>query len=335
MNGFFRSSRSALAAALAVGIAALAATPAVHAQGATNARLPSMTTIKSLSVPYFALEFIAAERDLFKKYNLDVEFVTQVAQGSAGIPAIVAGHVQTGQGFGVPPILQARAGGARVTAVYAGITSTYGDFRFYTLADSGIKTAKQLAGKSFGINNFGTYADIALLAFLAKDSVDVSQVRRLTVPLPSMCQALLSKQVDAVAMYSLFYVPCEKENAGKVVVLAKDSDAIPAAAKLYSAYVFADDYIRENPGVVRAYIAGMRDAADYVNKNPDAARDIIAKRTKIPADKIVVPTFAKNGCIDTQAAAEWVKVMVQHKAMPEGSASATNWVNNSLNGACN
>jgi ABC-type nitrate/sulfonate/bicarbonate transport system substrate-binding protein len=335
MNGFSRMSVRALGSALVAGVMACMASQAALAQGGTNSRLPSMTKIKSLSVPYFALEFIAAERDLFKKYNLDVEFVTQVAQGSAGIPAIVAGHVQTGQGFGVPPILQARAGGARVTAVYAGITSTYGDFRFYTLADSGIKTAKGLAGKSFGINNFGTYADIALLAFLAKDKVDVSQVRRLTVPLPAMCQALLSKQVDAVAMYSLFYVPCEKENAGKVVVLAKDSDAIPAAAKLYSAYVFADDYIRENPGVVRAYIAGMRDAADYVNKNPDAARDIISKRTKIPADKIVVPTFAKNGCIDTQAAGDWVGVMVQHKAIAAGSASPTNWVNNSLNTACN
>src|SRR5581483_6602284 len=98
-----------LACALAWG-----ASPAAMAQSAANSRLPSMTRIKALTVPYFALEFIAADRDLFKKYNLDVEFVTQVAQGAAGIPAIVAGHVQTGQGFGVAPILQARAGGARV-----------------------------------------------------------------------------------------------------------------------------------------------------------------------------------------------------------------------------
>ena len=318
---------------LAGAFTCLASAP-VHAQGGPNPKLPSMTKIKALSVPYFALEFIAAERDFFKKYNLDVEFVTQVAQGSAGIPAIVAGHVQTGQGFGAPPILQARAGGARVTAVYAGITSTYGDFRFYTLADSGIKSAKGLVGRSFGINNFGTYADIALLAYLAKDAIDVTKVRRLTVPLPSMCQALLSKQVDAVAMYSLFYVPCEKDNAGKVVVLAKDSDAIPAAARLYSAYVFADDYIRDNPGVIRAYVAAMRDAADYVNKNAEASKQIIAKRTGISTDKMVVPTFAKDGCIDTTAAAEWVNVMVAHKAIQAGAIAPTIWVTNSFNGAC-
>ena len=42
-----------------------------------------------LKVPYFALEQIAADRGFFTKYNLNVDFVTQVVQGIAGIPAIV------------------------------------------------------------------------------------------------------------------------------------------------------------------------------------------------------------------------------------------------------
>ena len=304
-----------------------------HAQGVAN-RLPAMTKIKALSVPYFALEFIAAEREFFKKYNLDVEFVTQVAQGTAGIPAILAGHVQTGQGYGASTILQSRAGGANIVAVYAGITSTYGDFRFYTLADSGIKSAKGLIGKTFGISNFGTYADIALLAYLAKESVDVSQLKRLSVPLPSMCQALLARQIDVVAMYSLFYIPCEKENPGKVVMLAKDSDAIAPAAKLYSSYVFTEDYMRDNPGVVRAYVAALREAADFVNKNGETAKQIIAKRTGLPADRLFVPTFAKDGCFDMGAAADWVKVMETHNAIKPGSVTPTGWVTNRFNDAC-
>ena len=331
--GTFKWSGSNLIRALACAMMVLLGSSVAQAQTVAN-RLPAMTKIKALSVPYFALEFIAADRDFFKKYNLDVEFVTQVAQGTAGIPAILAGHVQTGQGSGASTILQARAGGANIVAVYAGITSTYGDFRFYTLADSGIKSAKGLIGKTFGINNLGTYADIALLAYLAKESIDVSQLKRLAVPLPSMCQALLAKQVDVVAMYSLFYIPCERENPGKVVMLAKDSDAIAPAARLYSAYVFTEEYIRDNPGVVRAYVAALRDAADYVNKNGEAAKQIIATRTKIPADRLFVPTFAKDGCIDVGAAAEWVKVMETHNAIKPGSVSPTGWVTNRYNDAC-
>ncbi|MBM3347868.1 MAG: hypothetical protein FJY55_15455, partial [Betaproteobacteria bacterium] len=131
----FKWSGGKLRTMLACAMMLLLGSGVAQAQTVAN-RLPAMTKIKALSVPYFALEFIAADRDFFKKYNLDVEFVTQVAQGVAGIPALLAGHVQTGQGFGASTILQSRAGGANIVAVYAGITSTYGDFRFYTLADS-------------------------------------------------------------------------------------------------------------------------------------------------------------------------------------------------------
>ena len=318
-----------IAAAVALGVGLLA--PAAMAQ---DAKLPSLTKIKALTVPYFALEFIAQDENLYKKYNLEVEFVTQVAQGAAGIPAIISGQVQTGQGFGAGPIVQALAGGAKVTAVMAGITSTYGDFRLYAAADSGIKTAKDLVGKTFGINNIGSYADIALLSYLGNGGVDVNQVRRIAVPLPTMCQALLSKQVDAVAMYSLFYVPCEQDNPGKLTMLAKDSDAIPAAARLYSAYIFADDYIKQNPGVVRAWVAAMSEAIDFVEKDPAAAKKIVAARMKIDESKLLVPTFAKNGCLDLGAAGEWVDVMEKYKAVEAGKVQKTGWATNQYNARC-
>jgi ABC-type nitrate/sulfonate/bicarbonate transport system substrate-binding protein len=301
---------------------------------AQDAKLPTMTKMKALTVPYFALEFIAQDEGLYKKYNLDVEFVTQVAQGAAGMPAIVSGQVQTMQGNGMGSILQALAGGAKVTVVMAGITSTYGDFRLYTAADSGIKSAKDLVGRSFGINNIGSYADIALLAYLGNGGVDVSQVRRISVPLPTMCQALLSKQVDAVAMYSLFYVPCEQDNPGKLTVLAKDSDTIPVAARLYSAYTFADDYIKQNPAVIRAWVAAMTDAIDFVEKNPAAAKKIVATRMKIDESKLLVPTFAKNGCVDLGAASEWVGVMEKYKAVEAGKVQTTGWATNQYNARC-
>ena len=308
-------------------------TPTAFAQDRAE-RLPSPATVKALTVPYYALEFIAADEGIFKAYNLDVQFVTQVAQGAAGIPAIVSEQVQTAQGYGVNAILQARAGGAKVTAVYAGITSTYGDFRFYTLEESGIKTAKDMAGKSFGINNLGTYADIALQVFLTDAGMKIEQVRRTTVPLPSMCQALLSKQIDIVAMYSGFYVPCEKLNPGKLHVLAKDSDAILPARSLYSAYVFSDDYIKANPAVVRAYVAALREAAAMVEKDPARTTAIISKRMGVAPDMLLVPTFAKGGCIDMKAASDWTALMVKYNAIKPGSVEGASWATNALNSAC-
>jgi sulfonate transport system substrate-binding protein len=325
----FRLWRAACCSALLA-----AASITCHPASAQDGKLPREAKIKALTVPYFALEFIAQDQGFFKKYNLDVEFVTQVAQGAAGIPAIVADQVQTGQGFGAGPILQARAGGAAVTAVYSGITSTYGDFRFYVKTDSGINSAQDLKGKTVGINNVGSYADIAVQSYMGNAGLSPQDVRRLPVPLPSMCQALMAGQVDAVAMYSLFYVPCEKQNGDKIKVLAKDSDAIPAAAKLYSAYVFADDYIKQNPQIVRAYVAAMRDATEFVAANPDKAKEIVAKRTGFSVDNLLVPSFSAKGCIDKAAAAEWVQVMEKYKAVQPGSVKGAEWVTNEFNPGC-
>ena len=316
----------------AIGFAAfLLADGSAHAQ---SAKLGSPTPIKMLSVPYFSPELIAQDRGFFKKYNLEVEFVKQVAQGTAGIPAIVANHVQTGQGFGAPPIIQALAGGPEVTAIFAGIVSTDGDFRLYALADSGIKTAQDVVGKTVGIHNFGSYADYALRGFVHKSGIGIDQVKRLTVPLPTMCQALLSKQVDIVAMYSLFYIPCVRQNPGKLHLLAKDNEGLPASAFLYSAYVFSNDYIKERPDVVRAFVAALNDATGFVQGNPDAAKEIISKNTGISADLLTVPTFAKGGCVSTKAASDWVKVLTEFDAIKAGSVDSTGWVSNSFNPNC-
>lgn len=304
----------------------------VSAQG--DAKLAELTPIKMLSVAYFAPELIAHEKGFFTKYNLDVELVKTVAQGTAGIPAIVAGHVQTGQGFGAPPIIQALSGGARITTVFAGIISTDGDFRLYSLADSGIKTAQDVMGKTAGIANPGSYADFALRGFIQGAGLEFSKVRRLTVPLPAMCQALLTKQVDLVAMYSLFYIPCVRQNPGKLHLLAKDNEGLPASSRLYSAYVFADKYLEARPDVVRAFIAAMNDATKFVQENPEAAKKIISARTGIAADLLQVPTFAKGGCVDAAAAAEWVETLSGFEAIKRGSVSPDGWFTNRYNPNC-
>lgn len=326
-----------IAAGLALAGALAAVMPASGASSpgaAPSPRLPTLTKVRALTVPYFALEFIAADVGFYAKYNLDVEFVTQTAQGAAGIPALVAGQVETGQGFGAAPIIQARAGGAKVTAVVAGIQSSYGDYRFYTLADSGIRSASDMRGKTIGVNNLGTYADIAIQVWLRDSSVALSDVRRLTVPLPSMCQALLSGQIDVVAMYSLFYTPCDQQNPGKLRLLAKDSDAIVAARTVYSLYAFSDDYIKSHPAVVRAYVAALKDATIYVRANPERAKQIIAKRTGIPVANMVVPDYPKNNCIDLVAAAQWTKLMADYTAIPRGSVPGASWVTNKFNPGC-
>lgn len=319
-----------LASVALAGAFLLAGSPAI----AQDAKLKKLTPFKMLMVPYFSPEQIAKDQGFFKKYNLDVELVKQVGHGVRGMQAMIAGHVPTGQGWGAPPTIQALAGGAKITTVLAGIISTDGDFRLYSRAGSGVKTAKDLIGKTVGIHNPGSYADYILAGYVKGAGLDLAKVRRLTVPLPSMCQALLSKQVDAVALYSLFYVACTRKNPGKLHLLAKDNDALPPSARLYSAYTFTTEYTEKNPDIVRAFIAGMKDAMAFIDKNPEAATKIIAKRTGLPENLLLIPKFAKGGCIDAAAAADWVKILTDLDVIKAGSVKPTGWFTNKFNPGC-
>ena len=301
---------------------------------AEDAKLKEPTPFQMLMVPYFSPEQIAKDQGFFEKYNLQVELVKQVAHGVAGMQAMIAGHVPTGQGWGAPPTIQALAGGAEITTVVAGIISIDGDFRLYSLAGSGIETAEDLVGKTVGINNAGSYGDYILRGFMHGAELDFEQVRRLTIQFPSMCQALLNKQIDAAAMYSLFYIDCTRKHPGKLHLLAKDNEGLPPSARLYSAYTFTNDYIEKNPEIVRAFVAAMKDAMAFIDANPEQAKTIISNRTGLPEDRLLIPQFARNGCIDGEAAAEWIEVLTGLGAISEGSVKPTGWFTNRFNPDC-
>jgi ABC-type nitrate/sulfonate/bicarbonate transport system substrate-binding protein len=323
--------------AFIVAIAVLALWPmCALAQTASpsDPRLPAPTKIRFLStITYFALEFVAQDKGLFQKYNLEVEFVPTVAVGGAGAAAIVSGQVQAMYSPGIPAVLQTRAGGAEVIAVFGGETSAHGDYRILVKSDSGIKDGNDLIGKTVGINNPGTYADIALQSYLLDHNARLDQVRRITVPPATMCHALLSNQIDAVMALSLFYLPCQNNNPGKVKDIAKDVDGIPFAATLYTAYVFTRDYIEANPAVVRAFVAALNDAITSVKSDPVGAKQIIAKWVKVDPNNILVPGYPPGGCIDMAAAGQWVDLLKKMKVIPEG-ANLGDWATNKFNPNC-
>jgi len=298
-----------------------------------GAALAQKTKLKMLSVPYFALERIAADQGFFEKNNLDVEFVDQTQQGLAGIQALIAGQVDTGQGFGAFVPIEVNARDGSVKAVVSGATSDYGENRFYVMNDSGIQDCPDLKGKKVGIIAPGSMGDIALKAYLNGCGLTAKDVDVVSVPANSMCSSLTHGQVDVVGMLSLSWGPCEKEQGEKVRQLFADKDVLPTD-KLYSAYDFTDTFIDEHPDVVRAFVASIKEAADYVKANPDASKEIIAEVTQIPADLLVVPNYPPGNCIDPEAADEWVSTLETIGDVPEGAVAPGSWYTNEFNADC-
>ena len=104
--------------------------------------------------------YIAQERQLYKKYGLDVELI-YIPSSTTTISAVVAGSVTVGNISG-GATASAAVGGASVVAVGCFINTLPYDL----VVHESIRSAQQLKGKSIGISRIGSSSDVAARVFL-------------------------------------------------------------------------------------------------------------------------------------------------------------------------
>jgi ABC-type nitrate/sulfonate/bicarbonate transport system substrate-binding protein len=332
------------AAVGALAIAGVTAAPTGAAPGAApqstcaaNPKLKQHTRITSLLVPYFGLEHIASARGFFQKYNLTVAFIPTV-QGAGALPAIVSGQAQTLQSSTALTYLLAINAGVPVVGVASGYVDQnhYDTVRFIVNKDSNISSPKDLVGKTVGMPATLSYYSLALDAWLMAGGVDPSQVKLIAVPPLNQAQALLSGQIDMAAMGDVYYTNLlTGSDAWKVKTVFTDGEAIPAARKMVTAYVFRQDYAQQHPDVVCAYVAALRDAAKFVAANKIQAKQVISTVTAVEPRYIPIPSYPKNLCLDLNAATAYPPLMVKLGLIKEGLiSSSSQWLSNKYNPMC-
>jgi len=99
--------------------------------------------------------YIAKEKQLYKKYGLDVELIF-IPSSTTTISAVVAGSVAVGNISG-GATANAAVGGANVVAVGCFINT----LPYELIVQESIRSAQQLKGKSIGISRVGSSSDVA------------------------------------------------------------------------------------------------------------------------------------------------------------------------------
>jgi NitT/TauT family transport system substrate-binding protein len=104
--------------------------------------------------------YIAKDKQLYKKYGLDVDLIF-IPSSTTTIAAVVAGSVTVGNISG-GATANAAVGGANVVAVGCFINTLPYDL----IVHESIRSAPQLRGKAIGISRVGSSSDVAARAFL-------------------------------------------------------------------------------------------------------------------------------------------------------------------------
>lgn len=216
--------------------------------------------------------WIAKEKGLFAKYNLDTQ-VLLIESGTTSIQALVAGETQIAQLSG-GVILSSGLAGSDVLCI-AGLENRS---PFSLIALKEIRNAEQLKGKRLAISRFGSASDLAARLILQRlglnpeKEITLLQVGGTTTRLA----AITKGTVESTVITPEFYILAKK--AG-VTTLAD-----PLSVKIdfpQDTIATTRSFLKSRPEVVTQYLKAILEAIHYFKGNRDDTIRIMAKYLKI------------------------------------------------------
>jgi NitT/TauT family transport system substrate-binding protein len=243
---------------------------------------PTALKVGVLATSGMAPLYLAIDKGFFRQENLEVTPV--VGQGGAELlPSVLKGDFQLGYGNPVSLML-ARERGLPVRIVAEGSQGAPDASRstnaLLVRKDSGIRSVRDLAGKTFAVTTLKNSGEVTIKAALEKHGVDTAGIKFIEVPFPEMNAALDRGAADVAWTTEPFITIGERQ--GLKSVLDPILDLMPNAT--VASYFTTERYISEHGDVVDRFRRAIGKAARYADQHPDEVRRIIPKFLKIKPD---------------------------------------------------
>jgi NitT/TauT family transport system substrate-binding protein len=287
MNSFFRNPTIALglvvASLLGAGVASAADTPT------------TVVTVQAGFIPVtdVAALYLGDEVGIFKKHGIDLK-VNMGTTGAALVPAVMSGEYNFAFSSLVS-LLQARDKGLPVKIIAAGSSSTGTSGADVTMIHagpkSGIKSAKDLEGKTVSVNALNGLLQLLGSIAVKADGGDPKKVRFIELGFADALAALQSGKIDAMVGAEPFGTAAI---AAGYPAISSPYITMSQKSMLTSAYFTFEDQIAKNPELFKNIRAAINESLDYAQKNPDSVRKQLPKFTKLGPDvaaKLILPTY--------------------------------------------
>lgn len=255
-------------------------------------------------IPYAAHVgmYTALDRGLYSQAGLTVNIVPGQGSGDTikrvGVGRPQVGFADTGS------LVVGRAKG--IPAKVVGMVLDKSMFIVYTLKKGGIRAAKDLEGRKVGTPKASsTY--IMFPALAALNTVDMRKIDFVFMTSSALIPSLMARKVDAILTY-------DSDSPAVFDAARKANEEV--AGYLYSRWgldlysnglITSDEFIRNKPDVVRAFVHGTlkgtawavehpKEAVDiFLKHNAALDRDLTRKTWVIVVDHLLTPTAQKMG----------------------------------------
>lgn len=242
--------------------------------------------------------FLAMDKAFFKDAGLDINLAAMVG-GAAIQPALASGAINIGWS-NVVSIYQGHLQGFDFRFIANGAINKRGTndvFGFQVAADSPIRAAKDLDGKTVASNTLRNIITASGMYWIDKNGGDSTKVKWVELPFPQMEAAVVNKQIDAFLAVEPFVTVPSKINK-KTRVLGHPLGEI-APRLLIASYFVSAAWLKipENEKTARGFVAALNKGIDAHNANPEEAKATIAKYTGLKPEflkEMSLPAFEKK-----------------------------------------
>lgn len=222
---------------------------------------------------------------LEKKLDDDCKLTwTDFNAGPAEVEALFSGDIDIGY-IGPIPAISANVKSHGDVILIAG-TADAGSM-LLAAPDSGISTVDDLKGKTVAVPQIGNTQHLALLNLLAENQLKTTdaggEVEIAATSNANILNLMQNKDVDA-ALVPEPWVSILRENCNAQIVLDekevwRDGDYPTAVV------VVRKDFMEEHPDIVEKFLQAHQEATDYVNQNPDEAKNMISDEIEAATGK--------------------------------------------------
>jgi ABC-type nitrate/sulfonate/bicarbonate transport system substrate-binding protein len=259
----------------------LVALPGCKKAASPTDRPNAKITIGIQVSPAMTLVMVAKDKGFFSEEGLEVE-IKEFTAGKFALQAFLSRSIDFCVS-GEVPVCLASLQGNKIRVVSQVVENTIKEVRVVALKDGTERDAKSYftARKRKLATSFGGGPEFFTYSFLKHYQIGIGDVEILSQAPQDMPAALEARSVDAISIFDPFAFIAEKRLGDKAVTFSD--------AALYSEFYVLNarpDQIEKSPAVIEAILRGFVKAAEFIEKNPEEAKQILQKYTKLDRDVI-------------------------------------------------
>lgn len=248
-----------------------------------------------MKIPPLAHMIHGIEKGIFDRNGLNIE-LSVLNGGPELMTALASGSVDVGMtATGI--VLIARGKGLKLKAFGTSDLEASNDIRNWIIADEndGIKSLKDLEGKTVGITAKNSPAELTIRDHMMAAGADPNTVKFVALPFPQLGPALEVGNVDAVHVVEPFHTQLMNSDKIKAIELAKGIIALEEGQQIALGGWFAkDDWLADpkNRDIAARYLKSVMEsnkelAADRALVDAIFEKDFgmpppVAKRVPLP-----------------------------------------------------